>query len=804
MAVIERIQNVWAELAEQLNDGLAIIDRDNRIQVVNKEFCLFWGVERDSLVDRAFADLLSADDKEAWQRLFTGSAGSAKLSGVRADGSKFPFEIKLVAVDDEPTGGKLAVVRDVSTVDKLEAELDEARQATENSSTELQAITEHLEKTTLLATEMASQAEMANLAKSEFLANMSHEIRTPLNAIIGMTELLFESELSSDSVEFVNIIQSSSEGLLDLINDILDFSKIEAGQMELENIEFDLLDVCENAVMMFGLRAGGQGLSLMCFVDPRIPKTLIGDPTRVRQVLINLLGNALKFTSEGSVALEAILVERPASEEGDGIEVHVKVSDTGIGISDENTKKIFAKFSQADTSTSRKFGGSGLGLNISKAIIKMMNGEFWVESEEGVGSVFQFKLKLAVGGKEGHGALAPVFDTETKTALLVAGDDKVCQILSATLESFALKVILCRTEAEAASVVEDNKRNFDFAVLEQETLKLEEFTRLSESQQGGIQPPTPVIVISPFGGLCQETQRQHNVAHCLTWPVRQTVLAQAIKDAFQQQIDRPAVESLSATNTGKAVVSTSGHILLVEDTKDNQVLATKILEKAGYSVDLAENGHEAVDAVRAANYDVVLMDIQMPEMDGFEATREIRLREKQRNLDRVPIIAFTAHAVGGYREKCLLNEMDDYLTKPIKKRLLLDMVERWIDTEPTILVVDDSLDNRKLLESYFKKREEYNTVFVENGEEAVREYESCKPSLILMDMEMPVMDGYTAASKIRLMEDGKNVPIVALTAHNDAMSLKKCLAAGCDQALSKPIRKQTLFETVDNYLAEIS
>ena len=348
--------------------------------------------------------------------------------------------------------------------------------------------------------------------------------------------------------------------------------------------------------------------------------------------------------------------------------------------------------------------------------------------------------------------------------------------------------------------MEEQLAGIDLIVLEHDPLGSGTLEFLGDLRENPQHNQVPVVVLSSISDFDIELQQKYKIAHCLTKPVKQTVLFSVVQSLFQAG-SQDVPDKASGDCAKEKQDLTTGQILLVEDTKDNQVLATKILETAGHKVDLAENGREAVDAVLKFNYDLILMDIQMPKMDGFEATQKIRAHERQSESGRVPIIAFTAHALGGYKEKCLQNGMDDYVTKPVKKRKLLDAVAKWLDPRPTILVVDDSIDNRQLLENFFSKREDFKTVFVVNGEEAVKEYETRPLSLILMDMEMPVMDGYTATSKIRSAEQGSHIPIVALTAHNDSTQLNKCLASGCDQALTKPIRKKTLFKVVEDYLS---
>ncbi len=635
--------------------GMALVSPSGRFLRVNHALCTLVGRTEDELLSSDFQSITHPDDLaldlENCRRLLGGDVPSFQMEKryLHKDGRVVWVELSVSLVRD--AHGKplyfVSQLKDVTDRRRAERELRWAR----------------------------DEALRASRLKSEFVANMSHEIRTPMNGVIGMNTLLLETDLTPEQREFAQTVQDSAKALLRIINDILDFSKIEAGKLDLDVIDLGVRETVEGAIQLLAPSAREKGLELSTYVDPAVPEAVRGDPVRLRQVLLNLVGNAIKFTEEGRVSVR---VTR-SREEGDDVVLRVEISDTGIGIPRSAREHLFQAFHQADGSMSRRHGGTGLGLAISKQLVELMGGQIGVESEEGRGSTFWFTIRVQRVRSLAKAA-APA-DEHALRALIVDDSASVRADLLFKLEAIGVDADSVADGTAALAWLRDARargERVDFVLLD---LQMPGMTGIDVAREIRADPQLatlPLVMVTAYAERCHvEEARLAGIAEYLTKPVEPEELRAAIERLAGKDVTGADVAAgRHAAGGPPTPPARKARILVAEDNVVNQKVARLTLERLGYEVHVVSNGVETLQALEREPFDLILMDCQMPEMDGFEATLEIRRRENGKS--HLPIIAMTASAMQGDRERCFVVGMDDYIAKPVQPAALDRVLQRWL------------------------------------------------------------------------------------------------------------------------------
>lgn len=642
--------------------------------------------EIDDLFKVPLAHMVHPDDREkihaAIEKVLTiNEVTPLEYRIVDMDGSERYVwtEGNMICNDEGKAIRMVGTVQDITYRKQAENALKQAKIDVEKMNKELLETNEQLEKAIERANEMAVTAEMGSMAKSEFLANMSHEIRTPMNGIIGMNELLLDTGLDQEQKEYAQIVQNSAHSLLAILNDILDYSKIEAGKLDLNIIDFDLRTCVDDVNEMLAYKAREKGLDFACLVHHEVPSFVCGDPGRLKQILINLVGNALKFTKEGELLIRVAL-ENEAEKQA---LVKFSVEDTGIGIPENKVHRLFQSFSQVDMSTTREYGGTGLGLSISKQLSNLMGGEIGVESTLGKGSIFWFTVKLEKQSRKEKAKQTFIKDIQDKRILLVDDSAINRQVFSEYLRTWDFTFDEAAGGEQALiklKAASERGKPFHIAIIDKIMPEIDGETLGKKIKNDPTLNKTLLIMVTADGKRGDASRvKEIGFSAYLTKPIRCSQLIHCITTILgKKSNEADETSGLITRHTLSEAEKLKLRILLVEDNMVNQKLVLRLLENSGYRADAVVNGKEAIDTLEKESYDIVLMDIQMPIMGGIEATRKIRSADSNVLNSDIPIVAMTAHAMAGDREKCFNAGMSAYVSKPIKPEKLFEAIESQI------------------------------------------------------------------------------------------------------------------------------
>ncbi|MBT8370058.1 MAG: response regulator, partial [Deltaproteobacteria bacterium] len=675
------VEEKYRQLVENASEGIVVV-QDGMFRFVNQAASEIVGYSQNELLSRSFLDSVHPDDRNSVTEHHLRPTKDKKISElytmriIDKNGKTKWLENSGVTIDWEGKPATLNFLSDISERALAEKELETA--------------IEH-------AQVLALEAELANQAKSEFLANMSHEIRTPMNAIIGMSHLALETDLNREQRDYIEAVKTSADNLLEIINDILDFSKIEAGQLDLEQINFKLRDTMESAADTLAVKAHEKGLELNCHLKPGAPEYLVGDPGRLRQIFLNLGGNAIKFTDSGEVSISCDVEDQT----DESARMHFRVSDTGIGIPADKLDTIFESFKQADGSTTREYGGTGLGLSISKQLTGLMGGEIWAESKPAKGSTFHFTAVLGIQTGPVNESIDPeTVDIQGRRILIVDDNATNRMIVQEMLTSWGVlskEAFDAGGALEALEVSAKENQPFDLVLTDAQMPDMDGFELSQRIKGNTLISKTAIILLTSMGMRGDAARcREIEIAGFLVKPIKRSELFDAIRTVLA--LENSDVEQRTASVVTRHSIREKRQkqgvrILLAEDNELNQKMAVRLLEKLGHSVAVVGNGKEAIKLIGQRDFDVVLMDVQMPVMDGFAATQKIRKSKPETR--NITIIAMTAHARKQDRDRCLEAGMDDYIAKPIDPEELDTVVQKWAHRKTRTVEVEKMSKDKK-------------------------------------------------------------------------------------------------------------